>query len=111
MKRGEIYLTDFEPSTAGEPARLRPAVVLTNDDANLYLPHVVVAPVTTNVSRTYPFDVLLSAGSCGLPETSKIQLNYIRGLNRSRLTRFLGSLTRQQIAEVESKLKHHLALP
>ncbi len=75
MKRGDIYRVDFEPSVAGEPARSRLAVVLTNNDANAFLPHVVVAPVTSNVSRNYPFNVMLAAGTCGLSETSRIQLN------------------------------------
>ena len=110
MRRGDLYRVDFEPSVAGEPARSRPAVLLTNDDANAFLPHVVVAPVTSNVSRSYPFDVLLEAGTCGLSETSRVQLNYLRGLNRSRLGTYLGSLTRQQLDDLDQRLKVHLGL-
>lgn len=110
MKRGDIYRVDFEPSVQGEPARSRPAVLLTNDDASAYLPHVVVAPITTNVSRQYPFDVLLLAHTCGLSETSRVQLNYLRGLNRSRLGAYLGSLSAEQLADLDQRLKVHLGL-
>lgn len=110
MKRGDIYQVNFEPSVQGEPARTRPAVLLTNDLANETLPHLVVAPITTNVSREYPFDILLSAGSCGLTETSRLQLNYVRGLNRTRFGRYIGQLTSTQLAEVDRKLKVHLGL-
>lgn len=110
MRRGDLYLVNFEPSTPGEPARTRPAVILTNNLANETLPHLVVAPVTSNVSREYPFDVPLPAGSCGLSESSRVQLNYIRGLNRSRIGRYLGSLTTAQISELDGKLRVHLGL-
>lgn len=110
MKRGDLYLVNFEPSMPGEPARTRPAVLLTNDLANETLPHLVVAPVTSNTSREYPFDVMLPPASCGLSETSRVQLNYVRGLNRSRIGRYLGSLTRSQMQDLDAKLKLHLGL-
>lgn len=110
MKRGDVYMVNFDPGVPGEPTRTRPAVLLTNDLANETLPHVVVAPVTSNVQRVYPFDVVLDAGSCGLPETSRVQLNYVRGLNRGRLGRFVGHLTPAQVKEVDTKLKTHLGL-
>lgn len=110
MRRGDIYQVNFEPSVQGEPARTRPAVLLTNNLANETLPHLVVAPITSNVSREYPFDVMLPAGTCGLPESSRVQLNYVRGLNRTRFGSYLGSLTAAQLEDVDRKLKVHLGL-
>lgn len=110
MRRGDIYLIDFEPSVAGQPANRRPAVLLTNDKANSYLAHVVVAPITTNMRKRYEFDVVLPAGTCGLAETSRIQLNYLRGLNRSRIGTYVGSLPVEQLNELDWRLKEHLAL-
>ena len=40
MRRGDIYQVNFEPSVQGEPARTRPAVVITNDLANGLAPKV-----------------------------------------------------------------------
>ncbi|WP_293914277.1 type II toxin-antitoxin system PemK/MazF family toxin [Deinococcus sp.] len=110
MRRGDIYRVDFEPSVPGEPARTRPAVILTNDLANETLPHLIVAPITSNTDRQYPFDVLLPAGTCGLPESSRVQLNYLRGLNRSRIGRYQGKLTELQMTELDHRLKLHLGL-
>ena len=110
MKRGDIYRVDWEPSVEGEPAFTRPAVILTNNDANHYLPHLVVAPITSNVTRLYPFDVLLPVACCGLKDSSKVQLNYVRGLNRTRLTRYLGALSEPLLLELDEKLRVHLGL-
>jgi len=78
--------------------------------ANEQLPHLMLAPLTTNVTRLYPFDVLLTSGSCGLSESSKVQLNYLRGMNRSRLGAYLGSVPQRLMHEVDEKLKDHLQL-
>jgi mRNA interferase MazF len=110
LKRGDLYLVNWEPSVSGEPANSRPGLLLTNDAANERLPHLMLAPLTTNTSRLYPFDVLLPVGSCGLPETSKVQLNYLRGMNRSRLGAYLGSVPHALMLEVNEKLRDHLEL-
>ncbi len=110
MRRGDIYRVNWEPSIEGEPAFTRPAVVLTNNEANYHLPHLVVAPITSNVMRLYPFDVLLPITCCGLKENSKVQLNYVRGLNRTRLTRYLGALSETLLLELDEKLRVHLGL-
>ena len=110
MKRGDIYLVNWEPSVPGEPANSRPGVLLTNDDANQRLPHLMLAPLTTNTTRLYPFDVLLPVTSSGLSESSKVQLNYLRGMNRSRIGAYLGSVPKSLMLEVDQKLRDHLGL-
>lgn len=110
MKRGDLYMVNFEPSVSGEPARTRPAVLLTNDLANETLPRLVVAPVISNTSREYPVDVMLPQDTCGLNESSRIQLNYVRELNRNRIGSYLGGLTKSQLTDLDAKLKVHLGL-
>jgi mRNA interferase MazF len=110
MKRGDIYSVNWEPSVPGEPAHSRPGLLLTNSAANERLPHFMLAPLTTNVTRLYPFDVLLPLGSCGLLEVSKVQLNDLRGMNRTRLGAYLGSVPTELILEIDEKLRNHLDL-
>lgn len=110
MKRGDIYHVNWEPSVKGEPAFSRPAVILTNNDANDLLPHLVVAPITANTERIYPFDVLLPVGCCGLKESSKVQLNYVRVLNQNRLSKYLGQVSEELMLEVNEKLRVHLGI-
>ena len=71
MQRGEIRLVDLEPVRGAEADKQRPAVIVSNDGANntaqrLGRGVVTVVPVTSNVERVYPFQVLLPAGATGL---------------------------------------------
>ena len=43
-------------------------------------------------------------------EGSKVQLNYVRGLNRTRLTKYLGSVPGELLLELDEKLRVHLGL-
>ena len=71
MRRGEIRLVDLAPARGAEADKQRPAVIVSNDGANgtaqrLGRGVVTVVPVTFNLTRVHPFQVLLPAGETGL---------------------------------------------
>ncbi|HZD24259.1 MAG TPA: type II toxin-antitoxin system PemK/MazF family toxin, partial [Acidimicrobiia bacterium] len=78
MLRGEIRLIDFVQALPGESASRRPAVIVSNNGANstaarLGTGVVTVAPMTSNVSRVFPFQVFVPAHESGLERDSKVQ--------------------------------------
>ncbi len=83
MRRGEIREVDLDPVRGSEANERRPAVIVSNDAANATAEQlgrgvVSVVPVTTNVERVYPFQVLLPAAETGLPADSKAQVEQVR---------------------------------
>ena len=82
MLRGEIRLVDPDPARRGEADKRRPAVVVSNDGANTTAPHgvVTVVPVTSNVDRAYPFQVLFPGVDTGLDRDSKAQAEQVLAL-------------------------------
>ena len=71
MRRGEIRLVDFNPARGSEASKIRPAVVISNDDSNRAVERVgrgvvTVVPLTSSVSRVYPYQVLVTAPETGL---------------------------------------------
>lgn len=80
MLRGEIRLVDLEPVIGAEANKRRPAVIVSSDGANATAARlgrgvVTVVPVTSNVARVYPFQVLLRAVTTGLQMDSKAKRN------------------------------------
>lgn len=115
MRRGEIRLVDFEPSVGAEASKRRPAVIVSNDGANstatlLGRGVITVVPVTSNVNRVFPFQVLLPASDVGLRVDSKAQAEQIRSIDVERVGTRVGALPGDVLAALDEALRLHLAL-
>jgi mRNA interferase MazF len=115
VRRGEIRSVDFDPARGAEASKTRPAVILSNDAANATatrLGHgvVTVVPVTSNVTRIYPFQVLLSAEVTGLRQDSKAQAEQVRSIAVDRVGDRLGVLPQAVLGELDRALRLHLDL-
>jgi mRNA interferase MazF len=113
--RGEIREVDLEPTRGSEASKRRPAVIVSNDGANttawrLERGVITVVPVTSNVTRVYPFQVLLPASDCGLRLDSKAQAEQVRSVTIERVGRRLGQLPSPLMSELEDALRLHLDL-
>ncbi len=115
MLRGEIRLVDLDPALPGEVARTRPAVIVSNDGANTRAARlgrgiITVMPVTSNVDRVYPFQVLLPADATGLSLSSKVQAEQVRSVSVGRIGEQVGITPPALMLEVDEALRLHLAL-
>lgn len=115
MRRGEIRLVDLEPVRGSEADKRRPAVVVSNDAANAAAARlgrgvVTVVPVTYNVERIYPFQVLLPSSTTGLPRESKAQAEQVRTVAVERVGRRCGQLPQELSDSLDDALRLHLAL-
>ncbi|MDX2402775.1 type II toxin-antitoxin system PemK/MazF family toxin [Streptomyces microflavus] len=115
MRRGDIYLIDFEPVRGSEANKARPALIVSNDGANATVERtergvLTVVPLTSNTARVFPFQVLLPAAECHLAVDSKAQCEQVRAVSPQRLRRRIGKVPRQRMAEIDVALRRHLAL-
>lgn len=115
MRRGDVYVIDFEPARGSEANKARPAVIVSNDAANRAAERsgrgvVTVVPVTSNTSRVLAFQVFLRADECGLRKDSKAQCEQVRAVAVERVRSRLAALPGARLAEVDSALRKHLAL-
>lgn len=106
---------DFDPARGAEPDKRRPAVIVSNDAANATAARlgrgvVTVVPVTTNVERVYPFQVLLPAGAGGLRHDSKAQAEQVRSLDSERVGERIGQLPGELVSALDDALRLHLAV-
>ena len=90
-------------------------MIVTNDGANLTGIRlgrgvVTVVPVTSNIARIYPFQVLLLAAETGLDHDSKAQAEQVRSIDIGRVGPRVGTLPRELIQSLDEALRLHLAL-
>jgi len=115
MRRGDIRIVDLDPARGSEATKRRPAVIVSNDAANATAGRlgrgvITVVPVTSNVERVYPFQVLLRADETGLDRDSKAQAEQIRSLAVERVGDRLGVVPNATMLEIDEALRLHLSL-
>jgi mRNA interferase MazF len=110
IKRGHVFLVNFDPRVGAEAKTTRPAVVVSNDINNAHSPIVSISPITSNVSRIYAFEVEIPAQTDGLDLHSKVMVNQTRAVDKIRLIRKLGRLPQSIMEEVDRALKLHYEL-
>jgi mRNA interferase MazF len=115
MRRAEIRLVNLDPVRGAESGKTRPAVIVSNDGANAVAARlgrgvVTVVPITSNVTRVYPFQVLLRAGECGLKVDSKAQAEQVRSVAVERIGRKTGLVPASVMAKLDHALRVHLGL-
>ena len=87
VNRGEVWLTNLDPTVGSEIQKTRPCVVISPAEMHDHLRTVLVAPMTTG-SRPAGFRMPIKfQGKEGL-----ILLDQIRALDKGRLVRRLGAL-------------------
>jgi mRNA interferase MazF len=115
MHRGDIVTVSLDPALGSEASKTRPAVVVSNETANdtatrLGRGVITVVPLTSNVARVYPFQVLLSARHTGLARDSKAQAEQVRSVTVQRIGKRLGRLPAALMKELDQALRLHLGL-
>ena len=85
VTRGQIYYANLSPVQGSEQGGVRPVVVVSNDKGNAVSPVVIVAPITTKVSKKkLPTQVLVGTES-GLKALSMVMCEQIRVIDKTRL--------------------------
>jgi mRNA interferase MazF len=109
-KRGEIWLTDFNPARGSEQSGQRPAVIIQNDVGNRVADTTIIAAISTNL-RSNPTNVLIkSANETGLKQDSMVKTSQLLTISKERLLKRLGKIDKQTIEALKQALKKSLAL-
>ena len=110
LQRGEIVMVDFAPARAAEVNFTRPAVIVTNNEANAHAPVVMVIPLTGNLERVYPSELVVKLERTGLDRDSKAQIQLLRHVSVERVLKPLGYLPEDLMLELDFRILEHLAL-
>lgn len=102
MNRGDVYLADLNPSRGSEQSGIRPVAIVQRDTLARFTSTVVVVPFTTNPRRAkIPGTVVIAAEESGLTQDSVALCYQMAVLDRSRLLNKLGTLSVQQLIQLD----------
>lgn len=110
MKRGQVYYADLRPVVGSEQVGIRPCLIIQNDMGNTYSPIVIIATMTTQNKANIPTHVAVSPEDYCLDINTKILLEQLRTIDKSRLSSFVGRLSDSTMQKVDEALRISLAL-
>lgn len=110
FQRGDLYFVRFDHSTGSEQHGDRPAVIVQNNVGNACAPTLIVVPLTSNTGKkpTQPTHCLLE--NEGLSEPSMVLGEQITTIDKSRIVKYLGHLSAEEMEQVDQTIKTSLAL-
>lgn len=99
MRRFDVYLVHLDPTRGSEIAKTRPCAIVSPDSMNHALRTVIVVPLSTT-KKQWPSRVACAFGA----QKSRIALDQIRAVDKTRLGRRLGALRKGTARAVCSTL-------
>jgi mRNA interferase MazF len=110
IKRGDMYYADLSPVVGSEQGGVRPVLVIQNNTGNKYSPTIVVAAITSVISKTklpthYPIPAIN-----GLETESLVLLEQIRTIDRKRLEEYIGTLGNNYMKAIDGALSISMGL-
>jgi len=111
IRRGEVFLVNLNPSKGSEQRGIRPALVIQNDISNQYSPTTIIAVITSVIkSKNFITNIFIPKENTGLDKDSVVLLNQIKTIDKSRIIKRIGSVSKSLMNEVDNALKISLDL-
>ncbi|TAK18530.1 MAG: type II toxin-antitoxin system PemK/MazF family toxin [Myxococcaceae bacterium] len=111
VERGTVVLVELDPTVGHEQRGVRPCVAVSDPvvNADQRFPLIAVVPITGTPGEgaLYPE---LSPGTSGLTKTSFALIDQLRSIDKRRIRRLFGRVTRDELAAVDQGLELFLGL-
>jgi mRNA interferase MazF len=107
IKRGHLYVIDFNPRIKTKPGKLRPALVLQSDLVNeAGYPSTIVIPTTTRlVENAGILRLRLKKGQGGIARDSDLLLAQVIAVANESFRQEIGPLPNALMEELENRIR------
>lgn len=85
VKRFEVWLIKLNPTQGSEIDKSRPCLVVSPDEANNFLPAIIIVPLTSTL-RNYPTRINCTFQN----KPGQLAIDQIRAIDKSRLMSKIG---------------------
>lgn len=111
IKRGEIYLADLRNNVGSEQSGVRPVLIIQNNKGNKYSPTTIVVCLSSKITtkaklpthHILPIDI-------GLKYQSMVLCEQIKAIDKTRLMRKIGTVSKQDMRIIDIKIRISLEL-
>jgi mRNA interferase MazF len=111
VKRGDVFYANLSPVIGSEQGGHRPVLIIQNDVGNKYSPTVIVAAITSQISKAkLPTHVEVNARNFSLEKDSVILLEQLRTIDKRRLKEKVTHLSEDVMDKVDEAVRISLGL-
>lgn len=96
VKRYDVYLADLNPTLGSEINKVRPVVVISQNEMNQHLETVVVCPLTSRLHPQWRTRIQIKCAG----KDCEIAVDQIRTISKQRLKQKLDQLSGDQAARL-----------
>ena len=89
-------MADLNPTVGGEIRKVRPVVIVSQDEMNQYLDTVVVCPLTTALHPKWRSRLQVQCAG----KEAEIAVDQIRAISKQRIGRLLDRLSAEEAAQL-----------
>jgi mRNA interferase MazF len=111
LARGTVVLIELDPTVGHEQRGVRPCIAVSDPavNADQRFPLIAVVPVTAiaGIGALYP---TLSPGPSGLMKASCALVDHVRSIDKRRIRRIFGQVTRDELTKVDEGLELFLGI-
>ncbi|KPA16280.1 MazF family transcriptional regulator [Candidatus Magnetomorum sp. HK-1] len=105
FQRGQIWLVNFEPSIGHEYRKVRPALIVQQDDYIKLDSLLTVIPLSTQVKKRQELDAYIVKDNVNrLFKDSLIKTMQISSFDRQRFFKYIGKLNNDIMSHIDSKI-------
>jgi len=96
IKRYEIYFADLNPTIGSEIKKVRPVVIISQDEMNQYLETVVICPLTSKLHSQWRSRLQIKCAN----KNAEIAVDQIRTISKRRLRKKIDGLSQSESAQL-----------
>ena len=96
IKRYEIYFADLNPTIGSEIKKVRPVVIISQDEMNKYLKTVVVCPLTSKLHPQWRTRLQIKC----VNKNAEVAVDQIRTISKQRLQKKIDKLSDSKAAQL-----------
>ena len=96
IKRYEIYFADLNPAMGSEIKKVRPVIIISQDEMNRYLDTVVICPLTSKLHPLWRSRIQIQCAN----KSAEIAVDQIRTISKQRLKNRIDKLSDGKAAQL-----------
>ena len=104
FKKGDIVTVNLNPKKGHEVGKIRPAIIISNDDENKILDTVILMPLSTDlIDNMKPYRMRILQRD-NLKQDSDVLINQIRSLSKLRIKEKIATITKEEYQNIIQNL-------